>query len=166
MSLSARSCMDRLSAVSPANHLAQMSWVYCGATLESTLITPLPPSASRGTIWSSLPEVDVQAVTAGGGNLGHLTDVAAGLFTALMFRCLASSARVAGSGCSRCGWAHCRGCRADAPRPQWPCNGQSGPPDWFCCSRASPATARQHRQPRPAGTARWHTWYRWSQCLQ
>ena len=52
----ALSCMDKLSAVSPANHLAQMSWVYCGATLDSTLITPLPPRASSGTIWSSLPE--------------------------------------------------------------------------------------------------------------
>ena len=33
-----------------------MSWVWRGATLDSTEITPLPPRERRGTIWSSLPE--------------------------------------------------------------------------------------------------------------
>lgn len=40
--------------------------------------------------------VNVQAVTAGRRDLGHVADVAAGLMTALMFGCFASSASVAG----------------------------------------------------------------------
>src|SRR5699024_8719238 len=41
---SASSCILRQRATSPANQAAHRSWVYCGATLLSTLITPLPPS--------------------------------------------------------------------------------------------------------------------------
>ena len=72
--------MDRLPAVSPANHLAQMSWVYWGATLDSTLMTPLPPECQQRHNLVIVAGVDVQVIPAGRRNLSHLADVAAGLF--------------------------------------------------------------------------------------
>ena len=51
----ASSCSFAAPATSPAMNFATMSWVFLGATLDSTEITPFAPSASIGTIWSSLP---------------------------------------------------------------------------------------------------------------
>ena len=52
----ARSCSFLLPATSPSRNFWQISWVCFGATLDSTEITPIPPSDMIGTIWSSLPE--------------------------------------------------------------------------------------------------------------
>ena len=43
-------------AVSPSRKLMTMSWVWRGAMLERTEITPSPPRERIGTTWSSLPQ--------------------------------------------------------------------------------------------------------------
>ena len=50
------SCIFLLSSSLPSRNSLHMSWVCLGMMLASTEITPLPPSAMMGMVWSSFPE--------------------------------------------------------------------------------------------------------------
>ena len=49
------SCASALPAISPAKNLSVISFASAGRGLDSTEMTPLPPSARIGSVWSSLP---------------------------------------------------------------------------------------------------------------